>query len=133
MNFWEFIGFVFWGYIIFAFLGMLIGLFFDVFRDSSLSGWAKAGWALLLVVLPIVGALVYLIARGGSMSDRQRELAQGARVQQEDYIRSVASSSPADDIAKAKTLLDAGSITREEYEALKSRALGRTTTRASVS
>ena len=123
MDFWEFIGFFFWAYIFISFIGILIGLIFDVFRDPSLNGWAKALWVVFLVVLPILASVVYLIARGGKMHERQLEYAKGARAQTDDYIRSVASTSPTDEIAKAKTLLDSGAITAAEYDSLKSRLL----------
>jgi len=123
MDFWDFIGFFFWGYIFISFIGILIGLIFDVFRDPSLNGWAKAAWVVFLVVLPILASVVYLIARGGKMSQRQLEYARGARAQTDDYIRSVAATSPVDEIAKAKALLDSGSISATEYETLKSRLL----------
>ena len=123
MDFWDFIGFFFWGYIFISFIGILIGLIFDVFRDPSLNGWAKAAWLVFLVVLPILASVVYLIARGGKMSQRQLEYARGARAQTDDYIRSVADTSPVDEIAKAKALLDSGSISAAEYETLKSRLL----------
>jgi len=129
MDFWDFIGFFFWGYIFISFIGILIGLIFDVFRDSSLNGWAKAAWVVFLVVLPILASVVYLIARGGTMSARQLEYARGARAQTDEYVGSVASTSPVapaspvDEIAKAKALLDSGSISVAEYDTLKSRLL----------
>ena len=131
MNFWEFIGYFFWAYIVISFICILIGLIFDVFRDPSLNGWAKAVWVVFLVLLPILASVVYLIARGGKMHERQREYAQGARAETDNYIRSVASTSPADEIAKAKTLLDSGAITPAEYDSLKSRLLVGTATNAS--
>ena len=124
MNFWEFIGYFIWAYIFIAFIGILLGLVFDVFRDPALNGWAKAAWVVFLVVLPIIGSIVYMVARGDKMSERQFEHARRVQTQTDDYIRSVASTSPADEIAKAKTLLDSGSITAAEYEGMKSRVLG---------
>lgn len=126
MGFWDFIWFFFWGYILITFIGILIGLVFDVFRDPALNGWAKAAWVIFLIVFPLLASLVYIIARGGKMSERQQEFVQSQRKQSEDYIRSVASTSPAEEIAKARALLDSGSITAAEYESLKARALGST-------
>ena len=123
MDFWEIIGYFFWGYILFSFIAILIALVFDVFRDPGLNGWAKAAWVLFLVIFPILASVVYVIARGGRMSERQGEFVRNQRAQTDEYIRSVAASSPADEIAKAKALLDSGSITAAEYEGLKSRAL----------
>ncbi|WP_076261708.1 SHOCT domain-containing protein [Intrasporangium flavum] len=127
-NFWDVLLWSFWFFIWFAAIFVWVRCIFDVFRDRDLSGWGKAGWAILLILVPWLGALIYLIVRGRSMSDRQmREMAQ-VQQQQEEYIRSVASGSgaapnAADQIASAKSLLDSGTITPEEFEALKTKAL----------
>ena len=98
---------------------------FDLFSDSSLSGWAKAGWALLLIFVPWLGALIYLIARGRSMTERQRAAVEQRQAEQERYIQQVAGASqgPAEQIASAKALLDSGAVTQAEYESLKAKAL----------
>src|SRR4051812_17778109 len=99
---------------------------FDLFRDKSLSGWGKAGWAILLIFVPWVGALIYIIARGRSMGERQMAALAQQQAQQEKYIKQVASSSatsPAEQIASAKGLLDSGAITPTEFDALKAKAL----------
>ena len=119
MDLWSIIGFLFWGYVFFAYLMVMFSIVGDIFRDTELNGWLKAVWILALIFLPVLTALVYLIARGRGMSERQREAARAMRSHQDEYIRSVASSSPADDIAKAKALLDDGSITQAEYDGLK--------------
>lgn len=124
MNFWEFIALVFWSYVFFAYLLVLFRIFADIFRDRTLNGWLKAIWIIFLVFVPFITALVYLIARGRGMTERQLALTQQARSSTDEYIRSVASSSPADEIAKAKTLLDSGSISQTEFDGLKARALG---------
>ena len=97
----------------------------DLFGDRTLSGWAKAGWCVLLIFVPWVGALIYLIVRGRSMTERQLAAAVDARAQQEKYIQQVAgtSKSSADQITDAKALLDSGAITQNEFEALKAEAL----------
>ena len=97
----------------------------DLFRDSSLSGWAKAGWAVLLIFVPWVGALIYLIARGRSMTERQMAEVASIQAQQREYIQQVAGSSggAAEQIASAKGLLDSGAITQEEFDTLKAKAL----------
>jgi len=95
-----------------------------MFGDHTLSGWAKAGWAVLLIFVPWVGALIYLIARGRSMTERQMSRAAEMQAAQDDYIKQVAStSSAADQIAGAKALLDSGAIDQSEYAALKAKAL----------
>ena len=127
-NFWDVLLWSFWFFIWIAALMVWFRCLFDLFRDRSLSGWAKAGWAVLLIFVPWVGALIYLIARGRSMTERQMaEMAQ-MQAQQEQYIKQVAASgpqaaSPADQIARAKSLLDSGAITQAEFEGLKAKAL----------
>jgi Phospholipase_D-nuclease N-terminal len=116
----------FWFFIWIAALVVWFRCILDLFRDSSLSGWGKAGWAILLIFVPWLGALIYLIARGRSMSERQMADFTQARAEQEKYIRQVASTSstsPADQIASAKGLLDSGTITQTEFDALKAKAL----------
>jgi len=113
--------------LIFAFVAYLIILFnilVDLFwRDHKTSGWIKAIWVVFLIVLPYLTALVYLIARGQGMAVRAREAATAAKKETDDYIRQAAGRSPAQEIADAKQLLDAGSITQQEFDALKAKAL----------
>jgi hypothetical protein len=124
-NFWDVLLWSFWIFIWITAIMVWFRCLFDLFRDRSLSGWGKAGWSALLIFVPWLGALIYLIARGRSMTERQ--MADVARVQsqQEQYIKQVASSgaSPADQITSAKTLLDSGAITQAEFDALKAKAL----------
>ncbi|MDX2375744.1 SHOCT domain-containing protein [Microbacterium sp. LRZ72] len=110
-------------FIFFAYLMVLFSIFGDLFRDHKLNGWWKALWIVLLVAIPVLSALVYLIARGRGMAERNVAATTAARQAQDDYIKQVAGQSPADEIAKAKALLDAGSITAEEYERIKTKAL----------
>lgn len=122
-SFWEF----FWlALSVFFFLAVLLVLFnviIDLFRDHELSGWAKAAWVLFLVIVPALTALVYLIVRGPGMARRSAATAQQAKSDTDAYIRDVAATSPADQIARAKELLDTGAIDQEEYTILKARAL----------
>jgi Phospholipase_D-nuclease N-terminal len=124
-DFWEVLLWSFWFFIWIAALMVWFQCLFDLFGDSSLGGWAKAGWAFLMIFVPWVGALIYLIARGKSMSERKQAAAEAARADQEKYIQQVASGSPgpAEEIARAKELLDSGVIDQTEFEAVKSRAL----------
>ena len=80
-------------------------------------------WIFFLIFFPIITALVYLIARGKGMGDRQVAAAQQYKAAQDDYIKSVAGTSPADQIAQAKSLLDSGAISQAEFETLKAKAL----------
>lgn len=124
MNFWDFVSFFFWTFVFIAYLMVLFSIIGDLFRDHKLNGWWKAVWIIFLVFFPFITALVYLIARGRGMAERQAAAQQAAQAQANQYIRSVASSgSPADDIAKAKSLLDSGAITQAEFESLKAKAL----------
>ncbi|PWB98560.1 hypothetical protein DF220_10155 [Salinibacterium hongtaonis] len=101
----------------------LFSIIADLFRDRELSGWWKAVWLLFLFVVPFLTALVYLIARGRGMAERQYEQVAQAQSATDNYIRTVAGSNPSDEIATAKSLLDSGAITPAEYETLKARAL----------
>ncbi len=102
----------------------LFSIIGDIFRDRSLSGFAKAVWFIFLIFVPILTALVYLIARGGGMAERDAETVRRYKSAQDDYIKSVAGTSPADQIAQAKSLLDSGAISQAEYDQLKAKALG---------
>ncbi|PYI69321.1 hypothetical protein CVV68_02670 [Arthrobacter livingstonensis] len=118
----------FWSIIIFClFLSYLILLFqilIDILRDSSISGWTKAVWIFFLLAAPVITALVYIIVRGGSMSERGVRTANTAQQETEQYLRRVAGmQSPAGQIASAKALLDAGTVTDAEYAQLKAKAL----------
>lgn len=122
-NFWSFIGWFFWAFVFVAYLFALFAVIADLFRDHELSGWWKAVWILFLIFIPFLTVLVYLIARGRGMAERSQKQARAAQAETDAYIRTVATSSPADEIAKAKALLDAGTITEDDYNALKSKAL----------
>src|SRR5690349_11058041 len=125
-SFGEVLLWSFWFFIWLCALMVWLRCVIHLFQDDSLSGWAKAGWVVLLVVLPWVGALIYIIARGRVMSEREAKDMANAQADQERYIRQVAgSSSPsaADQIASAKGLLDSGTITQSEFDTLKAKAL----------
>ena len=124
-DFGEVLLWSFWFFIWIAALMVWFRCLFDMFSDSSLSGWAKAGWAVLLIFVPWLGALIYLIARGRSMTERQMAAVAQRQAEQEKYIQEVARTSqgPAEQIASAKALLDSGTVTQAEYESLKAKAL----------
>jgi hypothetical protein len=127
MSFWENFWDIFWWFIyVYAFFAFLFALFViigDIFRDRELNGWLKAVWIVFLAFLPILGVLVYLIARGKSMTERARERSRQHQEASDAYIRQVASASPTEEIAKAKALLDAGTISPDEFEKIKSSVL----------
>ena len=124
-DFWEVLLWSFWFFIWIAAVFVWFRCLFDMFGDRTLSGWAKAGWACLMIFVPWVGALIYLIARGRSMTDRQLEALAEQQAMQEKYIQQAASAyaDPTEQIAKAKTLLDSGAIDQAEFYSLKAKAL----------
>ena len=124
MSFWDFFWLLIWTYIFVAYLMLLFHIIVDVFKDRELGGFAKALWMIALILVPFLSALIYLIARGKGMAERQAGAARQAQAETEQYIQSVASApSSADQIASAKALLDDGTITQTEYEQLKAKAL----------
>ncbi|HET6745268.1 MAG TPA: SHOCT domain-containing protein [Candidatus Limnocylindria bacterium] len=119
-------------FIFFAWIMCLFWIFGDLFRSKDLGGVAKTLWTLFLIFLPILGMLIYLIARGGGMTERALAAHEEAQKRQDAYIRSVATpngskASAADEIASAKALLDSGAINASEYEQLKANALAGST------
>ena len=120
---------VFWTMIIFfcwvVWIWMMITILSDVFRRRDLSGWGKAGWTVFLIVLPFLGALIYLISNAEGMADRRMKDAQVAQAEFGDYVRTVAKNGggAAGEIEKAKGLLDSGVIDQSEFEALKAKAI----------
>jgi hypothetical protein len=124
-NFWDVIVWSFWIFIWISAIMIWFRCIFDLFGDTTLSGWGKAGWAILLIFVPWVGALIYIIARGRSMGERQMAALAQQQAQQERYIKQVASqtANPAEQISSAKALLDSGAITQTEFDALKAKAL----------
>ncbi len=83
----------------------------------------KAIWIIFVILLPYLGVLIYLIAEHNGMADRSMEQMKAVKAQQDEYIKSVAGSSPAEQVAQAKSLLDSGAITQAEFDALKAKAL----------
>lgn len=105
-----------------AWIWVLISVFMDLFRRHDHHGWFKAFWALFLIFIPFLGVLVYLIAYGHGMAERNVKEVQAVQQQQDAYIRKVAGGS-AGEIAHAKELLDAGTITQDEFDQIKAKAL----------
>jgi type VI protein secretion system component VasK len=109
-----------WFWLLFVALG-------DLYRRGDVSGWAKAGWTVLVIVLPFLGVLLYLVTQGRHLPERQQARETAARHRFDDYVRSVSTSdgSGAAQIAEARRLLEEGVIDHREYEALKQKALSR--------
>src|SRR3974390_1459411 len=119
MSFWHFL----WEMlVVFAFVVWIIIFFqvvFDLFRSHDVSGAGKAGWIILLILLPFLGVLIYLIVRGHGMADR----AIRTQLQEADRLRAAQGMAPADQIAQAKQLLDQGAISQDEFEAIKTKVI----------
>lgn len=123
---WDFVLLMLWAFFFVAYLIVLINVIGDLFRDHDLSGWLKAVWLIFLIFVPALTALVYVIFRGRGMTERSAAAADRSRRATESYIRGVAApaaTSPADQIATAKALLDDGTISAQEFDALKAKAL----------
>jgi hypothetical protein len=118
---------VLWTMILFfawiAWIWIAITCFIDIFRRHDISGWGKAAWVVFIIVLPFLGVLVYLIAQHDGMRERSVKQVQEQQAAFDKYVKETAGGSAAE-IAKAKELLDAGTISQDEYEALKAKALG---------
>jgi hypothetical protein len=117
---------VLWSMIIFFFwviwIWIVVTVLLDIFRRHDIGGWAKAAWVVFVVVLPWLGVLIYLIAQHDGMRERRIKEVQAQKQAFDDYVRDAAGGS-ADEIARAKELLDNGTITQQEFEALKAKAL----------
>jgi len=115
-----------WFFLFFAWIWLLISIFGDIFRSDDLSGWAKAFWTIFVVILPWLGVLVYLIARGGKMQERAvTEMAQREKAQRQ-YIQEVSGSggaSSADELEKLAKLQSQGVISADEFAAQKAKIL----------
>jgi hypothetical protein len=115
-----------WFFFLFIWIIVLANILTDLFRDRSLSGVAKTLWVVFLVFLPFLAALVYFLTRGRGMAERAAARQEQTQEQFAGYVRSVATSgdgTPADQIARAKELLDAGAIDQSEFDRLKAKAL----------
>jgi Phospholipase_D-nuclease N-terminal/Short C-terminal domain len=126
MSLWDVMVSMFWFFVLFAWIWLLITILGDIFRDHELSGWGKAGWTLFLIVVPWLGALVYLIVRGRSMNERARAQAQRNEERSRQYIQDVAASSPvstADELTKLADLHNRGAISDGDYEQAKTKVL----------
>jgi hypothetical protein len=120
---------ILWTMIIFfawvIWIWIAITVLIDVFRRHDISGWAKAAWVIFVIILPFLGVLVYLIANHAGMAERKIKDTQAAQQQFDDYVRKTAGSGggAAAEIDKAKQLLESGTITQDEFDKIKARAL----------
>ena len=114
-----------WFFLFIVWIWLLITVFIDIFR-SDMSGWAKAAWVIFVIILPLLGVLIYLIAQGKNMQARSVKQAQESDQQMRAYIKDAAGSSGssnADEIAKLAALRDAGTITDDEFQTQKAKLL----------
>ena len=119
---------VFWTMFIFfiwvAWFILLFRILVDIFRRHDIGGGMKTVWIIFVLILPFLGVFIYLISQGQGMAERDMSQAQASQAQFDDYVRTVSSSGgSADEIAKAKQLLDSGAITQAEFDAIKAKAL----------
>ena len=119
--FWTMFEFFLW----IIWIWILIWIFIDIFRSHDLSGWAKALWFLFVLIFPLIGVLVYLIARGGKMQQRAVREEQQEEKEFRSYVQEAAGpqASPADQLAKLADLRDRGVITAEEFDREKAKIL----------
>jgi Short C-terminal domain/Phospholipase_D-nuclease N-terminal len=122
-NFWDVVVLMVSTFVFVAYLVVLFQIVVDLFRDAEMGGGAKVLWIIGLIFLPVLTSLVYIVARGGGMAERQRASLRRAKSETDAYIREVAAKSPAEQIGDAKALLDAGTITKDEFDRLKAKAL----------
>lgn len=117
--FWTILEFFLW----LVWIWVFVMVIFDIFRSHDLSGWAKALWVLFVAIIPLIGVLVYLIVRGGSMHDRQAQQAQRQDEAFRSYVQEAASPNSADQLTKLADLRDRGVITADEFEREKAKVL----------
>jgi uncharacterized membrane protein YcjF (UPF0283 family) len=113
---------IFFAWVIFIWIAVTVLI--DIFRRHDMSGWAKAAWVVLIIVLPFLGVLFYLLINHDGMATRREKETQAAQAQFDEYVRQTAGSGgAASEIEKAKQMLDNGTITQAEFEAIKAKAL----------
>lgn len=122
-NFWEVLWLILSTFFLITYLIVLFQIIVDLFRDREIGGFARAIWVIALIFLPMLTALAYLLTRGSGMGRRQIQATQEARAEAETYIRNVAGTSPAEQIARASSLLKEGVISEAEFNTLKAKAL----------
>ena len=123
MEFGQFL----WSLLVIFFMIMYFMILFsvviDLFRNHQMGGFAKALWIIFLIFIPLISLLVYVIVYGKSMAQRQQAAVTEAQQEQDAYIKQVAGTSPAEQIAQAQQLLSSGAISQDEYDKLKAKAL----------
>ncbi len=122
-NFWDMVWLMVSTFFFVAYLIIMFQIVVDLFRDHELGGGSKVLWVIGLIFIPVLTAIIYIVARGSGMAKRQQASIQRAKTDTEHYIREVAGKTPAQQISEAKALLDAGTINQAEFDRLKAKAL----------
>ena len=122
-DFGSFLISMIWIFIFVMFFFVFLRVVMDLFSDHTMSGWGKALWIIFLIFVPLISLLVYVIVYGKSMAQRQQAAVAEAQQEQDNYIKQVAGTSPAEQIAQAQQLLNSGAISQEEFDKLKAKAL----------
>ena len=121
---WDVFVSMFWFMLLVVWIWMIIAIFGDIFRDHELGGGAKALWTLFIIIIPWLGALVYLIVRGRSMNERALQAAKANDEHMRAYVRDAAgSTSTADELRKLNELRAEGVLSQEDYEKAKAKTL----------
>ncbi len=123
-NFWDIVWLMVSTFFFIAYLIIMFQIVVDLFRDHQLGGGSKVLWIIGLIFIPVLTAIIYIIARGKGMAERQQASMQKAKTDTDNYIREVAGKTPGQQIGEAKALLDAGTINQAEFDKLKAKALG---------
>ena len=124
VNFGEMLLLVLEVFLFVAWLWILFAIISDLFRDHEISGWGKAAWVFFLLILPFLGALIYLIARGDGMRDRTIKEQEDMKSHFDAYVREQAGGSSADELHKLNELKEKGALSPEEFERAKAKLLG---------
>jgi len=112
-----------WFFCFFAFIWLFVLIVMDIFRSHDMGGWAKAGWLIFIIILPLLGILIYLIARGGKMAEHRMAEARQQDEAFKSYVKDVSGGSTADELSKLASLRDSGVITDAEFQAQKTKLL----------
>ena len=110
-------------FLVVIWIWILVAIISDLFRDHGTSGWGKAGWIVVLIFVPFLGALIYLIARGSGMQERSAKAQADAKAHFDEYVRSQAHTSSADELAKLNELKEKGALSAAEFDRAKAQLL----------
>jgi hypothetical protein len=121
---WDVIVSMFWFMLLMSWIWMIIAILGDIFRDRELGGAAKAMWTLFIVLIPWLGALIYIFARGDSMNERSRQAVLANQESMRAYVQDAAgTTNVSDELRELATMRDSGAISVTEYEQAKAKVL----------